>query len=115
MSYQGQVTRLETHRLAFRSAEIPMTGPLLRFQDLSPEERRIVDSAAVQRVRELASDGRDFTTHDYLEVLHSWGIMCPHPLGTRTYEGLYWSDIELSFDECRWYDCDTCGCIVINR
>jgi hypothetical protein len=93
-------------------AESPMTGPLLRFSDLDATERRIIEQDVAQR---LARGHVPPTPGFYLGVLNSWGIMCPHPVATRRYEGLYASDSDVPFEECEWYDCITCGCVVINR
>ena len=110
MSYQQAETRLESHRRSFLAEK--MTGPLIRFSDVDATERRIIKQDVAQR---LARGHLSLTPGFYLGVLNSWGIMCPHPIESRTYEGLYVSDVELGFDECGWYDCGVCDCIVINR
>lgn len=110
MSYQQAETRLESHRRSFLAEK--MTGPLLRFSDLDAQERRIIEQDVAQR---LSSGHLPPTPGFYLGVLNSWGVMCPHPGEHRMYEGLYLSDVPVAFDECPWYGCVVCQCIVINR
>ena len=105
-------TRLESHRDSFIGREVPMTGPLLRFAELSSDERSVL---AHSLVNNLSAENAPLTPFSYLAVLHSWGIMCPHPMPSRYYDGIYGSVDEIKFDECQWYNCDVCRCIVINR
>lgn len=89
-----------------------MTGPLLRYCDLSQAERSLLDRDVVSRILGGTDSERLAVT---LGVFHSWGVMCPHPIRTRLYEGLYGSIDSVPFDECSWYSCGACGSIVINR
>jgi hypothetical protein len=50
-----------------------------------------------------------------VDTLHQWGVMCPHPQPHRLYDGFRMSDVPLTFDACRWYDCTLCKTAVINR
>lgn len=88
-----------------------MTGPLLRHSDLNPAEQALIK--ADFRRRRPVEGMPDHVL--YLRVMHSWGVICPHPQESRMYEGLYWSDSGVGFDECPWYVCGVCECIVINR
>ena len=112
MSYQQGGTRLESHRKEFMGAKTPMTGPLLRFSDLSFEERAVLERDITTR---LVNASVTPTAQFYLEVFNSWGIMCPHPIYFRLYDGFYRSDKEVPFDDCIWYKCNMCQCSVINR
>jgi hypothetical protein len=88
-----------------------MTGPLLKHDELVPAEQALLREDFLRQ--RVGSDLPDHTL--YLGVMHSWGVICPHPQDRRVYEGLYWSDSSVPFDECSWYSCGVCNCIVINR
>lgn len=105
-------TRLEIHRREFRDNEY--RGNLLRIEDLSPDELNIVNSDFLARCQ---GGGGEITQiyAAYIETLHSWGIMCPHPHVHRRYMGWQLSDVPIPFDECSWYSCALCSAAVINR
>lgn len=100
------VARLRSHREFFERHG----GPLLRVQDLDHTELSFMTHALAC----LGTDDR-LLSKLCLKVLNDWGIMCPHPQGSRLYEGLYVSTDILPFRESPWYHCLTCECIVINR
>lgn len=106
---QGGVSRLVSHRNAFLGSKVPMTGPLLRYADLNGAEQSLIRSDFIGRGSGPIDPGL------YLEVMHSWGVMCPHPRELRLYEGLYRSVKPMGFDESPWFACGICECIVINR
>jgi hypothetical protein len=107
------MTRLESHRNAFRAAKVPMTGPLLRYSDLAPDERSLLESELAHWARMVAPARLTPTFSAW--VFHSNGIMCPHPIGSREYDGTCRSDVEIPFDESNWFRCGICGSLVINR
>ncbi len=74
-----------------------MTGPLLRFQDLTPEERDLISADYLRR----ASDGGLPGASLYLDVMNSWGVMCPHPMESRMYSA-------------SWFMCEVCNCAVVD-
>jgi hypothetical protein len=88
-----------------------MTGSLLRYTDLNPAEQALIKADFLRR-RPVPGMADHIL---YLRVMHSWGVICPHPQESRMYEGLYWSDSSVDFEECQWYVCQVCECIVINR
>lgn len=89
-----------------------MTGPLLRFTDLSTSERVLFGQDLARRI----GDGNVIPDSDfYLMALHSWGIICSHPGPARSREWGSFADEAPSFEECQWYACSVCNCIVINR
>lgn len=108
---QQDTARLLSHREAFLGAEESMTGPLLRHPDLTSSEQALIKA---DFLRKRPIDGMPDHVL-YLRVMHSWGVICPHPQESRMYEGLYWSDSQVKFAECSWYACGICECIVINR
>ena len=98
-------SRLEIHRDSFHSMPVPMTGPLLRFSELTPSEVSLVNV-------DLFKSGQ---VEEFTGIFHDWGVMCPHPMDFAEYEGFYRSDSRLSFEESNWFHCGLCDCIVINR
>jgi len=108
------LTRLEEHRTAFVFNK--GVGPLLRIDQLSHEEIDLVNAEFFARMR-LRPEGSSFEEmyREYAASLGSWGIMCPHPLGFRLYDGSRDSRSPLPFSESRWYSCRLCSTAVINR
>jgi len=95
-------TRLETHRRQFVSDG--MVGSLLKFEELTLDERTLIsrDFSTIPDICRVFGLTRD---NAGVWIFHSWGVMCPHPGYSRR--------PSISSDE--WYDCLTCGCIVLNR
>jgi hypothetical protein len=106
-------TRLEEHRRSFQLAR--KTGPLLRIEELDAAEMKIFNDEFLSRCRTISPDDLAEIYRVYVEALHRWGIMCPHPQAHRLYSGWIASDVPLGFSEERWYDCNLCGSAVINR
>lgn len=105
------VDRLVSHRDQFRGSLIPMTGPLLRHSDLNDSERSLLKGDFLKR--RTSSELPDHLL--YLDVMHSWGVMCPHPQSSRRYEGIFCWDHPPGFNEFKWYSCEVCECAVINK
>lgn len=82
-------------------------GPMLKMSDLDPFEKQIVSDDFFSR----RQDGKDMGKN-YLEVLSSWGIICPHPQDRRLYEGSIRSEHHES--NRHWFICEMCECHVIN-
>lgn len=107
------MTRLEARRKQMEEEKVH--GPLLRIDELTHEERSIINAGFIELCkRRKASDPNEFY-QAYIDTLHHWKVMCPHPQPQRVYEGNKRSDLPLSFDEHRWFDCNLCGAAVINR
>jgi hypothetical protein len=107
------MTRLETHRSLMRKEE--RHGPLLRIEELNPDEIAIVNGSFLDLCRRRkVSDIRE-TYSAYVDTLHHWGVMCPHPQPHRSYEGWGHSEFPIGFESSRWFDCSLCGAAVINR
>jgi len=109
MALPGADDRIVSHRDAFRKAK--GTGPLLRWSDLSVAERALIVGDLAGRCQAGATPDRSV----FLAVIHSWGVMCPHPQERRSYEDFPWSELPVAFEERQWYSCGVCECIVINR
>lgn len=101
---------LVLHRNNFQA--LKHTGPLLRWVDLSPDCQGFL-------TQEFIANSRGIKESDlyrvYAETLHSWGVMCPHPLAHRLYDGFRQSDIPLPMGSDPWYLCTLCGARVVNR
>lgn len=107
------VTRLEKHR---KDRELNKSaGSLLTVEELTSDELVLVNSDFVNRMKNGVDSSLDEMYATYSKVLHEWGVMCPHPLPYRLYDGQMKFDLPRSFDESRWYDCQLCGAAVINR
>ena len=105
-------TPLEIHRKEF--IRLNGVGPMIRVDDLSQEEIGLINADFLERCRGRADDiNAIYTT--YVQTLHSWGVICPHPIPHRAYEGFHRTDVPLRFEEARWFDCRLCGAAVINR
>lgn len=90
-------------------------GPLLPLDELAPDEVALVNQTFLEFCRRDRVDGIDEIYRAYIEALHEWGVMCPHPQHQRRYGGWQRSDVPVSFDDNRWFDCGLCGASVINR
>lgn len=101
-------TRLELHRLKYRSAE--GKHPLIPWAELSDFEKNQFSKQFFNALF-LDKQRRDPYTV-YVEELFSWGIMCPHPQHKRLYGGTVRS--ESPVDSYRWYLCECCQCPVPN-
>lgn len=107
------MTRLEAHRRSLEDEN--RHGPLLRIEDLNADEIALVNSSFLDLCRRRRVSDIKETYAAYVETLHQWGVMCPHPQPQRLYEGRRSSDYPLPFDSYPWYDCLLCGAAVINR
>lgn len=106
-------TRLEAHRREFQQAE--RRGPLLRIEELTQTEIDLISADFLSRVRGLRPDDLGQIYFAYVDTLHSWGVICPHPQQHRRYDGFHRTDVPLPFEESRWYECGLCSACVINR
>jgi hypothetical protein len=105
-------TRLETHRNELiRSKGL---GPLIKIDDLTPEELELVNSDFLESCHGNAEDVNQIYSL-YVEALHRWGIMCPHPQIHKRYDGYIKNDTPLDFEESKWFECKLCCTYVINR
>lgn len=104
-------TRLEEHRKMFKFNEYK--GSLLRIEDLSQDERDLVNTEFMNQCK--GAENIDALYKVYVKVLHSWGIMCPHPQRQRFYDNIGTSDIPISFETSKWFECKACNTSVINR
>ncbi len=105
------IDRFLEHRRSFRLEGVQMTGPLLRITDLNSAERAVIESELSSWILLAGSSDPKLCAW----VLHSNGVMCPHPTTSRLYDGFYRTLEEVSFDESEWYSCGVCDSIVINR
>lgn len=95
------MSRLESHRRNFELND--RRGDLLRLDELTADEVGMVNSTFFERVHKEPPEDLDSMYKVYIETLHEWGIMCPHPVERRR------------FSLCnRWYDCALCQATVIN-
>lgn len=108
-------TRLEGHRSELEAAGY--LGPLIRLEELDEDELRLINRTFLERCRRLNAVDIGGIYRAYVETLHEWGVMCPHPhpQPQRAYEGWFRSDCPQPFEDHRWYDCNLCGSAVINR
>jgi hypothetical protein len=113
VSRTDQVTRLERHRDEFNLNR--GVGPLLELEELEPDEIKLVNAEFLSRVRRVQPEDIVAIYDAYVETLHRWGIMCPHPQHQRLYDGWLRADTPIKFDESRWFSCGLCGASVINR
>ena len=105
--------RLDDHKLTLLEAEY--RGPLLSFDELTFEERTRVHNDFMGRVRHNGVDDLWAMWVLYVETLHMWGVMCPHPQPFRLYDGFHQSDLPMSFRDSHWFACRLCQASVINR
>ena len=113
MSQTDIPTRLELHREAFRLAGY--RGPLIQLEELGPDEVALVNADFLTRIRRVSADDITAIYRVYIETLHGWGVMCPHPQRHRRYDGWHQSDTPRPFEEFRWFGCLLCEAYVINR
>ena len=106
-------TRLEQHRTSFREAR--GVGPLIQLEELDPDEIALINAEFLEHVRRMKADDIGAIYDAYIETLHRWGVMCPHPQRDRLYDGWCSVDTPVPFEESRWYSCRLCNAIVINR
>lgn len=101
---------LVLHRNNFQAMK--RTGPLLRWSDLTPDAQAFLTQEFVIGSRGVFGTDLYGT---YVGTLHSWGVMCPHPMVHRLYDGFRPSDIPLPFLTDPWFLCTLCGTRVVNR
>ena len=104
---RSKPTRLELHRLKYHQRG--MVGPFLSFSELDQEERDILSRDVFQSI--YLNQGRN-PYEVVSEVFDSWGIRCNHPQARRLYEGRERSVVPTA--RFKWYNCESCGCSVIN-
>jgi hypothetical protein len=107
------VDRLESHRAALEQSE--RRGSLLRFDELNSHERERIHADFMTKVRLNGVEDLWQMWCLYVETLHAWGIMCPHPQTFRLYDGYRLSDMPVTFSDSVWYECRLCQAAVINR
>lgn len=108
VSEKKRQTRLETHRDLYNSGNRKTT--LLRFEELSAREARMVNRDVFASIRESADDPYKL----YARVLSSWGVMCPHPQSKRLYAGLQRFHTPQPASRYHWYSCECCGSLSVN-
>lgn len=107
------MTRLEARRKQME--EENAYGPLLRVEDLGQDEISVIYSSFLELCRRRKVSDINEMYVAYVDTLHHWKVMCPHPQPHRLYDGYRESDIPLSFDTHRWFECTLCRAAVINR
>lgn len=107
------LTRLEVHREQFRKEK--KIGGLIRLEELDHEEMALINASVIKHLRLSPAEDLDGFYDSYVQTLHNWGIMCPHPLGKRLYDGWRKCIAPLLFEESKWYHCGICCTSVINR
>ncbi len=107
------MTRLEAHRRLLE--EEHRHGPLLRVEDLNPDEIALINASFLDLCRRRRVGDIHQTYSAYVDTLHQWGVMCPHPQPHRLYDGRTPSDFPKDFETSRWFDCTLCGTAVVNR
>lgn len=101
---------LRSHRDSFVASRL--TGPLLRWRDLTDRAQALL----TQEFIAASSDVRGPAVTDlYPRVLHSWGVMCPHPSTYRLYGGERAYEREPLFEREPWFSCGLCRSLVVNR
>lgn len=110
---QRTETRLERHRSEFELNQ--RRGALLGIEELDPDELNLINASFFNNIRERGADDINAIYEAYVETLHMWGVMCPHPIPHRLYDGWQRSMSPLQFEESRWYSCTICGSAVINK
>ena len=106
-------TRLERHRASWELGR--RTGPLLRLEDLDQSEVELINADFFVRARDLGANDLERMYEVYVETLHMWGVMCPHPLYQRLYDGWRRSELAVPTEESRWFSCGLCKTLVINH
>lgn len=106
------MTRLENHRKLLESEK--RNGPLLRIEDLNPEEITIINASFLEMCKSRRVEDINQTYIAYADTLHKWGVMCPHPQQLRLYDGQS-SDVPIDFQTFKWFECKLCSAEVINK
>lgn len=88
---------------------------MLRIEDLTEEELKLVNASFFRRIHESEAKELGRIYDAYVQTLHEWGIMCPHPIEHRLYEGWQSAGSPLQHSESKWYQCGLCQAAVINR
>lgn len=109
------ITRMEAHALRRRRSAIPGTGPLLSFDELDDDESAIISRELLESLKETNPQSQ----RDYYAALHEilvhYGVMCTHPVELRLYEGFWRARKQVKPKESKWFRCEMCDCLVINR
>lgn len=95
------MTRLENHKRTFEQND--RRGPLIRLDELTVEEVQVINSTFFERVQKDPPENIEDMYRIYIETLHEWGVMCPHPIERRRYSSCG-----------RWYDCSLCQAAVVH-
>jgi hypothetical protein len=82
---------MEAHALKRRRSSIPGTGPLLSFDELDDDESAIISRELHKSLRET------------------------NPVELRLYEGFWRARKHVKPKESKWFRCEMCDCLVINR
>jgi hypothetical protein len=85
-------------------------GPLIALDDLESNERSWLATKIFQLFGPLDEQSK---YEAYMNVLHEYGIMCPHPQHKRLYGGT--EQLPKPSDQHLWYDCTMCSCTVLNE
>lgn len=81
---------------------------------LSQVDLEMINGHAWTKIRETRDkDPEADMLRIYLEVLTSFGVICPHPQSKRLYSSYKKSYYPLI--NHRWYSCEICFCLVINE
>lgn len=108
MKREKTQTALEKHREIFLSECGKVS--LMRFEELSAKEQRLVAHDVFSSIRE----SKDDPYRVYASVVSSWGLMCTHPQSKRLYDGKFRYNVSPAADKHRWYHCECCGSSTIN-
>lgn len=107
------MTRLEARRKQMEEEKVH--GPLLRIEELSEDEISIINTSFLELCRRRKVADIQETYIAYVDTLHNWKVMCPHPQPHRLYDGRRMSDTPIDFETSRWFECKLCSASVINR
>lgn len=113
MNGTSRTDRLEQNRERFTLAK--HTGPLLAFSELTPTEQGFLTSEFLINSRSITKGDVETLGTCYVQTMHGWGVMCPHPMPHRLYEGKWQTEVHLDFELSPWFDCGLCKTRVINR
>jgi len=109
------LTRMEAHAAKRNSGPVPGTGPMLSFDDLDETEMQIIS----RELRESLKTNNPKSQREYYRALHQilvkYGIMCHHPVELRLYDGFHRARGKIDRQDSKWYSCEMCECLVINR
>jgi hypothetical protein len=107
------MTRLEARRIQMEEEHVH--GPLLRIEDLAEDEISLINRSFLELCRRRKVADLKETWAAYVDTLHYWRVMCPHPQHHRLYDGRFATDVPMDFETSRWFECSLCGAGVINR